>query len=483
MRVRRTTFSNRIPDMRRNRTCTLVGLAVVVATFTACRDAAAPIPTAPASTASFARHPDDSAGAATIALVRQLAAGRGITSLPRRPRVRASLVRLGQALAFDPILSGNKNISCMTCHMPAFATGDGKSLSVGEGGIGFGPRREHPQGVFIPRNAPPLFNMAAMRRLFWDGRIETDGHGSVVTPAGSQVTPEMQRTFEFGAISAIGMFPPTNRLEMRGRRGDPRNELANIDDADNPAIWAAIMRRLGEIREYRQLFREAYPGTPFRDMTFAHASNAIGAFIVDKLTFDDTPWDRFLAGNDRALSRKQLEGAQTFLSLKCSMCHNGAALSDQEFHDVAVAQIGPGEGDGMGGRDDYGRMRVTGLERDRYLFRTTPLRNVELTAPYGHDGAIMSLRDFIAHYSESELKLAAFDPMQLEHRLRGTVLPTTDALLAQRDTIIRGVVLTDSIVDNLMNYMTALTDDAARNLGHLVPDRVPSGLAVVPRRP
>ena len=467
--------------MRRNRTCTLVGLAVVAATLTACRDEAnAPITTEPTSAASFGRRPDDNPNAATIAVVRQMAKGRGIVPLPPRPHIRNSLVRLGQALAFDPILSGNKNISCMTCHMPAYATGDGKSLSVGEGGLGFGPHREHPNGVFIPRNAPAMFNMASMQKLFWDGRIQADVHGRVATPAGDQVTPRMERTFEFGAISAIAMFPPTSRAEMRGQRGDHGNELARIDDADNPAIWAALMKRLGDIREYREMFRDAYPGTRFEDMTFAHASNAIGAFIVDKLTFDDTPWDRFLAGNDRALSKKQLAGAQTFLSLKCSVCHSGATFSDQQFHDVAVAQIGPGEGDGMSGRDDYGRMRVTGLESDRYLFRTTPLRNVELTAPYGHDGAVMNLRDFITHYSESDLKLRAFDPMQLERRLRGTVLPTADAILAQRDTLLNGVVLTDSLVDDLMSYMSALTDDAARNLDHLVPGRVPSRLPVMP---
>ena len=469
--------------MRRNRTCTLVGLGFVAATLSACRDeASAPTTPAPEAAASTNRGPNDNSNSATIALVRQLAAGRGIVPLPRRTHVRNSLVRLGQALAFDPILSGNKNISCMTCHMPAFGTGDGKSLSVGEGGFGFGPRRQRPDGVFIPRNAPPMFNMAAMRHLFWDGRIGVDAHGKVTTPAGNQVTPQMQRTFEFGPISAIAMFPPTSRGEMRGQNGDPGNELARIDDANNPAIWAGIMKRLGEVREYRELFRDAYPGTRFEDMTFAHASNAIGGFIVDKLTFDDTPWDRFLAGNDRALSKKQLAGAQTFLSLRCSMCHNGATLSDDAFHDVAVVQLGPGEGDGMDGRDDYGRMRVTGLESDKYLFRTTPLRNVELTAPYGHDGAIVGLRDFIAHYSESELKMGSFDPMQLEHRLRGTVLPNSEAILAQRDTLLRGVVLTDSLVDDLMSYMSALTDDAARYLDRLVPDRVPSRLPVMPGR-
>ena len=215
-----------------------------------------------------------------------------------------------------------------------------------------------------------------MQHLFWDGRIQPDGHGGISTPAGSQVTPAMQRVFEFGSISAIAMFPVTNRLEMRGQSG---NELAAIPDSDNPAIWAALMARLGAIPEYRQMFEAAYPGTQFSDMTFAHAANAIGGFIVDQFTFNNTPWDRFLAGNDRALTPAQLTGAQTFMTLKCSICHTGALLSDEKFHDVAVAQVGPGEGDGPSLRDDFGRMRVTGNPADQYLFRTTPLRNVELT--------------------------------------------------------------------------------------------------------
>ena len=85
-------------------------------------------------------------------------------------------------------------------------------------------------------------------------------------------------------------------------------------------------------------------------------------------------------------------------------------FSDDQFHNVAVAQIGPGQGNGVGLRDDFGRMNVTGSPTDRYRFRTTPLRNVELTGPYGHDGASPALREFVEHYSESDLKLLAFDP-------------------------------------------------------------------------
>jgi cytochrome c peroxidase len=214
-------------------------------------------------------------------------------------------------------------------------------------------------------------------------------------------------------------------------------------------------------------------------MTFAHASNAIAGFLVDRLSFVNSPWDRFVRGDDRALSARQLAGAQTFLSLKCSICHNGATLSDDQFHDVAVAQIGPGEGDGGTGRDDYGRMRVTGNPADRYRFRTTPLRNVELSGPYGHDGVIASLRDFVEHYSESDTKLLTFDPSTLDPALRSTLMPNEGDILVQRDTLLNGVVLTDDIVDRLMDYMAALTDDAARNLSHVAPARVPSKLPMV----
>ena len=317
--------------------------------------------------------------------------------------------------------------------------------------------------------------MSAMLHLFWDGRVEVDGGGGFHTPAGAQLTPEMARVFEFGAISALPLFPVTNRDEMRGYTG---NELAEIPDSELTAIWAGIMKRLGKVPEYRGLFEAAYPGTRFSDMTFAHAANAIAGFLVDRLSFGDTPWDQFLAGRDDALTSAQLDGAKTFLTLKCSICHNGATFSDEQFHDVAVAQLGPGEGDGASKRADFGRMRVTGAASDRYRFRTTPLRNVELTGPYGHDGAITSLRAFVDHYSEADRKLLEYDPSQLEPALRATVLDNATAILAQRDALLEGVVFSPEIAEKLLQYMSALTDDRARNLSRVVPARVPSGLPV-----
>ena len=446
----------------------VAGTSLVLA---GCTDVAPTGPRAPAvhATENVAVDPT------TAALVRSLAAARGIGRMPAAPPVRPALARLGQALMFDPILSGNHDVSCATCHLPAYATGDGRSLSIGAGGTGLGPERTNPTGAFIARNAPAVFNIGQLRHMFWDGRVEVDDRGRFHTPAGAKLTPAMTRAFEFGAVSAQPMFPVTSRAEMRGATG---NELARLHDDDFTGIWAGLMRRLGAIPEYRMMFEEAYPGTKFERMNFAYASNAIAAFLVSKLTLRDSPWDRFLAGDDRALTPQQLEGARTFLTLKCSICHNGPTLSDDQFHNVAIAQLGPGQAEGMEGRDDFGRMNVTGNPADRYRFRTTSLRNVELTGPYGHDGAIASLRAFIDHYSESDKKLGAFDPSQLEPLLRGTVLPNTSSILATRDTLLNGVVLTPAIVDQLMAYMSALTDPAARDLSRMTPSRVPSGLKV-----
>jgi cytochrome c peroxidase len=407
--------------------------------------------------------------------VRDLTAGRGITPLPRPPQVRPALVRLGQALAFDKLLSGNRDISCMTCHLPTFATGDGRSLSIGQGATGLGTSRVHPSGLFIPRNAPPLFNLFALRQLFWDGRVSKDELGDFHTPAGAALTPAMKQVFEFGAISALPLFPVLSREEMRAFRG---NELAAISNDHPEQVWQALMVRLGRIREYRRLFEAAYPGQRFEQMSFAHASNAIAGFFTARLSFNNSPWDRFLAGNDQAMTPVQLQGARNFMTARCSVCHTGPAFTDGDFHNVAVAQFGPGMGDGPDHRDDFGRMRETGIAAQRYAFKTPALRNVELTAPYGHNGAFFSLREFVDHYSQSDVKLLNFNIAQLEFSLRGTVLANQADILATRDPLLNGVVFSPQVVDEVTEFLKALTDPAARNLQSVVPGRVPSGLGI-----
>jgi cytochrome c peroxidase len=316
--------------------------------------------------------------------------------------------------------------------------------------------------------------MHMLNDLFWDGRVAVDAAGVFTTPAGAQLTPDMVKVFEFGAISALGLFPVTSREEMRAFRG---NELALIPDGDFTGIWAALMRRLGSIPLYVKLFEAAYPYTRFRDMTFAHASNAMAGFMLDKLVFANSPWDRFIRGDNTALTRAQLVGAHTFMTESCSLCHGGPNFANG-FANVAVAQLGPGQGDGPSSHDDFGRERVTGNPADRYRFRMTPLRNVELTAPYGHAGQFVKLRDFVDHYNDSEKKLFNYDASQLEPLLQRTVLSNFAEIMTTRSGLLNGLTFTDAVTDELTTFMLALTDPAARRLGYLVPLRVPSGLPV-----
>lgn len=464
------TAVRRLSSPRDVRRVLLVGILGVAA----CVDNS---PTAPVRSAVLARDAArDNVDPLLVQEVRALVLQRGIVPLPQAPIVRPALARLGQALAFDKILSGNRNISCMTCHLPSFETGDGRSLPIGDGGEGLGPARLVANGAaIIPRNAPALFNLHAMPFMFWDGRVAVDASGTFHTPAGAQLGPDMTRALEFGAVSAQPLFPPLSPAEMRGFSGSKLSELPATDDR---RIWRALMERLRHIPRYREMFERAYPDHRFDDMNFAYATNAIAGFMIKNLTFNNTPWDRFLAGDDKAMSQDQLLGAKNFLSLKCSICHNGSTFSDNQFHDVALAQFGPGEAVLPNVHDDFGRFNVTSDPGDMYRFRTSPLRNVELTGPYGHAGQFKKLRDFIAHYSQSDVALETYDPSQIDPILFGTLIDNTAAVLAHRDTLLKGVVIPDSTIDRLTTFMGALTDPRARDLRSLVPERVPSGLPI-----
>ncbi len=450
-----------------------VGMCAVV-WLTGCGDnTTAPDPVATTTTPRIAAASAETA--ALAAEVRQLAATRGVTPVPARTPVRPALSQLGRMLAFDKVLSGNRDISCMTCHLAKAATIDQRSVAVGQGATGLGTARVHPLGKFVHRNAPSLFNTHAMDKLTWDGRVFKTAGGVIRVP-GAQLTASQRSVLECGAVSALPMFPVLSRAEMRADGG---NELANIADTLPQKIWKLAMARLAAVPEYRPLFEAAYPGVSFDNMNFAHAGNAMGCWITAVFTATNTPWDNFLAGNDNALTDQQLRGAKAFLGdAKCGQCHNGPLFSDGKFHNVAVPQVGPGFGDGVNGKDDFGRIRETKKPEDKYKFRTPPLRNVELTAPYGHDGAIVDLHSWVDHYVQSDVKLRNYDPNQLEPLLRATLQPTASDILLTRDAKLKKMPVTPVMVDDITEFLKALTDPASRNLGSLVPAAVPSGLPV-----
>jgi cytochrome c peroxidase len=400
--------------------------------------------------------------------------------------IGAAKVQLGQLLFFDKVLSGNNNISCATCHHPLLQTGDGLSLSVGEGGRGLGVSRaagERTTGIRqrVPRNSPPLFNLGAheMRRLFHDGRVEIDASGELLTPVGDRLPDGLDNV-----LAAQAMFPVTSPDEMAGH-GD-ENPVAQAISAerggDPGAAWPVLAKRLQDIPEYVTRFQAAFDDVRrARDITFVHAANAIAAFEAVAFRADNTPFDRWLRGDAFALDQAEERGLWLFYGKAgCSHCHSGPLLTDQEFHAISIPQVGPGKGDGRAGLEDFGRARVTTRIQDLYRFRTPPLRNVALTGPWGHSGAYDTLEAVVRHHLDPTRALKAYDPDQLRLPARAD-LDAIDTLchieLAKANEL-APVELTEDEVADIVAFVGALTDPAVFDLRRLVPARVPSGLPV-----
>ena len=406
----------------------------------------------------------------------------------------AAKVELGRQLFFDKVLSGNLNISCATCHHPFAGTGDGLSLPIGEGGRGIGVTRDTgagPDAVYerVPRNAPALFNLGAREftTLFHDGRIEPDpGYPSgLATPAGQQLPDGLEN-----ALAAQAMFPVTSGTEMAGQPGENPVADAAADGnlAGKDGVWEQLAARLRNIDGYARQFIDVFADiNSVDDIRFVHAANAIAAYEASAWRSDNSPFDRFLRGDRGALSLEQLRGMRVFYSSRngnCARCHDGPFQTDHTFRAIAVPQIGPGKGDGVHGYEDYGRERVTGYAADRYRFRVPSLRNVELTAPYGHSGAFNTLEAMVRHHLDAVTSLYEYDANQ-------AVLPTRPDLdeldmRATRDDVavanianaseLAPVNLDADDVAALLEFLRALTDPAMLDMRGDVPGYLPSGL-------
>lgn len=403
--------------------------------------------------------------------------------------------RLGQLLFFDPILSGNKNIACSTCHHPDFATADGLSLSLGEGGKGLGPKRTPTKGKNrpeqrIPRNAPSLFNLGSkeFKVMFHDGRLEADDTRSsgIRTP----LEDEMMQGFD-SILSAQSMFPVLSPDEMAGHYGE--NEISKavrMGLITGPSgAWQKIAERIQNISEYVTLFQQAIPTIKqASDIDFTDISNVIATFIASEWQAINSPFDAYLRGDKSALSKDASKGMALFYGkANCSSCHSGTFQTDHSFHAIAVPEFGPGKiGRFESVPEDLGRMRVTGKESDRYKFRTPSLRNVSLTAPYGHNGAFANLEGVVRHHLNPKQSLASysFDMLTLAplaeqdkkdkdmQRFKNKI----DALLVANE--LKPITLSKLEIKQLIAFLEALTD-INRGKGKLgIPKQVPSKLAV-----
>ena len=397
-------------------------------------------------------------------------------------------VRLGRLLFYDPILSGNRNVSCATCHHPRFGTSDGVSLGIGDGGIGLGPERRidpanQPERR-IARNAPALFNLGAgeFTRLFHDGRLEADParKGGIRTPMGEA----MEEGFA-SVLAAQAMFPVVSGDEMAGHRGE--NEISRAVSrgliTGAGGAWDLIARRVEAIPEYRARFDAVIgQGRPVR---FTDIANAIAAFVATEWRADNSLFDRYLRG-EATLPQPALRGMRLFYGRAgCAACHSGQFQTDHDFHAIAMPQIGPGKAAEFESHHrDIGRMRVTGRSEDAFRFRTPSLRNVTHTAPYGHDGAYATLEGVVRHHLDPETVLKSYDPGQailpeFPNAVDVWVLarPDETAKIAAANTLAPRSLSAGNIRD-LLAFLESLTDHESLEGRLGIPDRVPSGLAV-----
>ena len=407
------------------------------------------------------------------------------------------LAQLGQLLFFDPILSGDQNISCATCHNPAFAMTDGRVLPIGTGGVGLGPQRDFlthitlaadaqgrlinaeagetvPNpfiGTFIPRNSPTILNAALLTAQFWDGRVQNYATGGTVITLEEEVN-ELELT---DALTAQALFPITSMHEMAG---------ASLGDLPPMQIRRIIAERVAAIPAYQALFEAAF-GTA--EVSPQRIVEAIAAF-ERQFIYTNSAWDDYISGNNSALTEQQKRGALLFYgvlndAVNCATCHSGDLFTDMNYYNILAPQLGPGKGHGANGREDWGRGRVTFDWRDQYRFRTPPLRNVALTAPYFHAGAYPTLEDAIRHHANIWEAAAQYDPSAyLPPQFFSSVQPFNPSRQAHSvaPQLANGLPLSEEDIADLVAFLESLTDPQATDLLDFIPQSVPSGLPLDP---
>lgn len=378
-----------------------------------------------------------------------LAAAAVLTTASTSPAPGTPQEELGRLLFWDPVLSGPMDVSCATCHHPDFAYADGRALSLGPGAVGLGPDRVDVGGGVIPvaqRNSPTLLNVA------YNGldRQRRRRRGPRFTPLPADLeTVNSERAPMFWdrrarSLETQALLPLTIREEMRG---DAYPEEVAVD---------SVVARLRAIPEYVSLFREVYGEETSIDAT--QVAQAIAAF-ERTLIAGNSPFDRFLAGDEDALTTQQRRGLDEFNEADCSDCHRGPMLSDFNMHAEGVAEnpllAEPDAGDG------------------RFRFRTPTLRNVAVTPPYMHNGMIGTLEEVLEFYDRGRSE----NPnVSNRRRRRGDddrrdEAPATPGRLSGR---FRGVDdMTVQQQEDIIAFLEALTDP---DFDRTIPARVPSGL-------
>jgi cytochrome c peroxidase len=262
--------------------------------------------------------------------------GEALVPLPPPPAVPGDKVMLGRALFLDVRLSRDNTLSCASCHDLSGAGNDGRPVSIGIGGAAGGV------------NAPTVFNASLNFAQFWDGRA--------------------------ASLEEQAAGPVHNPVEMA-------------------SSWPEVIAKLQADAGFRREFRRVYPD----GITAKNLVDAIATFERTLLT-GNSPFDRYLRGDTRAIDERARAGYRNFRELGCVSCHQGVNIGGNMFQRFGImadyfadrAQSRPV------GTPDLGRFNVTGRDEDRHVFKVPSLRNVAQTAPYFHDGSVAVLEEAVA---------------------------------------------------------------------------------------
>jgi len=255
---------------------------------------------------------------------------------PHRDGFTPYQIDLGRYLFFDPVLSGDGSLSCASCHDPAKGLSDGKARSTGIHGADAG------------RAAPTLWNVAFLKRFFWDARADS--------------------------LEAQASGPLYSPREMGN---SPRQLLASLNDN----------------AEYRRLFQQAFPADRGA-ITEQQVMSALSAFETSLVSLNSR-YDRYVHGSDTALTEREIEGLNVFRSFvaRCSECHTPPLFTNEQ-----IAVIGMPEPAGRA--FDAGAEKTIGSPKLKGGFKVPTLRNITRTAPYSHSGAFTDLRAAVQFYNK-----------------------------------------------------------------------------------
>ncbi|TWT49308.1 Cytochrome c551 peroxidase precursor [Rubripirellula amarantea] len=264
-------------------------------------------------------------------------------------------IELGKKLYFDPRLSATGTVSCNSCHNLMEGGDDGRATSMGV------------NGLTGPRNAPTVWNAVFQASQFWDGRA---------------VTLEEQAKGPMVADVEMGMLGHDQ-----------------------------VISRIKDIAGYTNDFQIAFKNDDA--VTIENAVEAIAAFERTLIT-PNSALDRYLDGDEHAMSETQIRGMELFESIGCTECHSGPALngwdigSDAEFVEFPRFDTSPFV-QAYDLATDLGRSQATGDNTDDHLFKTPTLRNVTLTAPYLHNGRVSSLAETCRLMASTQLDVELTD--------------------------------------------------------------------------